>query len=375
MRPRDWLARFQAREERLQADLESLVTIESPSDDPERVSELARWVRDRLRGAGVRAETRACAPRGDALIARVGNGGRRTLLLGHLDTVWPAGTLRELPFAVDGDRATGPGVFDMKAGIAVAIAVLGELAAQARADATLLLVPDEEVGSADSRALTLELAGGHENVLVLEPSLDGAAKIARKGHGTFEIRFRGRAAHAGLDPEKGASALAELARCALFLETLADPARGTTVSPTVARSGERTNVIPEQGSLVADVRVWTGEEAERVTRRIHAYRPEDARVQVEVAGGIDRPALEPTPQSLALFERARRVADELGLALEAARVGGASDGNFTAAAGIPTLDGLGPRGGGAHARDEFVSLPDLPVRAALLAALLAESAA
>ena len=370
MRPRDWLARFQAREDRLQSDLEALVGLESPSDDPERVSALARGVRDRLRGAGVRAETRPCEPRGDALIARIGNGGRPTLLLGHLDTVWPAGTLRDFPFAVEGENASGPGVFDMKAGIAVAIAVLGELAAQGASDASLLLVSDEEVGSAASRALTLELAERHGSVLVLEPSLDGAAKIARKGHGTFDLRFRGRAAHAGLEPERGASALAELARCALFLETLADPARGTTVSATVARSGDRSNVIPEQGSLVADVRVWSGDEAERVTREVRAYRPADGRVQVDVQGAIDRPPLEPTPESLALYERARRIAEDLGFALDAARVGGASDGNFTAAAGIPTLDGLGPRGGGAHARSERVSLADLAVRAALVASLL-----
>src|SRR5262249_40176808 len=153
--------------------------------------------------------------------------------LGHLDTVWSAGTLGGFPFRIDGDRATGPGVFDMKAGIAVSIAVLAELAAQGAGQASLLLVPDEEGGSAASRELTLELAGRHSSVLVLEPSLDGAAKIARKGNGAFELRFRGRASHAGLDPERGVSALAELARCVLFLETLADADRGTTVAATV----------------------------------------------------------------------------------------------------------------------------------------------
>jgi glutamate carboxypeptidase len=373
--PRDWLARFEPRGDRLQADLEALVGLESPSDDPERVSSLARWVRDRLRGCGVRAETRACPPRGDALVARVGNGGRGSLLLGHLDTVWPAGTLGDFPFRVEGDRASGPGAFDMKAGIAVAIAVLGEVAAQGGGDASLLLVPDEEVGSAASRALTLELAERHARVLVLEPSLDGAAKIARKGNGAFELRFRGRAAHAGLDPERGASALAELARCVLFLETLADASKGTTVAGTVARSGDRTNVIPEDGTLRVDVRIWSQDEAERVTRAIRGYRPADDRVEVSVDGSVDRPPLEPTPASLALYETARRVGAELGLELDAARVGGASDGNFTAAAGIPTLDGLGPRGGGAHARGEFVSLSDLPARAALVAALVTDAGA
>jgi glutamate carboxypeptidase len=373
VRPRDWLARFEPRAEALAADLEALVLQESPSDDAARVSSLARWVRDRLRGAGVRAETRPCARRGDALLARAGNGGGGALILGHLDTVWATGTLRDFPFQVDGDRASGPGVFDMKAGIAVAMAVLAELSVQGAGEASLLLVPDEEVGSAASRALILEQAERHRCVLVLEPSLDGAAKIARKGHGMLRLRFRGRAAHAGLEPERGASALAELARCVLYLETLSDAARGTSVSPTVAQSGSRTNVIPESGELFVDARVWTTEEAERVERAVHAYRPADHRVEIEVEGGVDRPPLEPTPHSLALYDRARRHADELGFPLEAARVGGASDGNFTAAAGVPTLDGLGPRGGGAHARDEHVVLSDLPARAALVASLVADA--
>jgi glutamate carboxypeptidase len=374
VRPRDWLARFEARGEGLAADLEALVLQESPSDDAARVSAIARWVRDRLRGAGVRAETRPCGPRGDALVARVGkNGGGGALILGHLDTVWPTGTLRDFPFSVDGDHARGPGVFDMKSGVAVAMAALAELAALGSGEASLLLVPDEEVGSAASRPTTLEMAQRHRCVLVLEPSLDGAAKIARKGNGMFRLRFRGRAAHAGLEPERGASALAELARCVLFLETLANPERGTTVAATVAQSGSRTNVIAESGELFVDARVWTAEEGERIEKAIRGYWPADDRVAVEVDGRVDRPPLEPTPASLELYERARRVADELGFPLESARVGGASDGNFTAAAGVPTLDGLGPRGGGAHARDEFVSLSDLPARAALVTALVVDS--
>ena len=384
MRPAEWLARFEARREQLAANLEFLVTRESPSEDSERVSLLARGIVERLRERGVTAGTQPCAGRGDALVAHIGSGGG-TLLLGHLDTVWSAGTIQSFPWRVDGDRATGPGVFDMKAGIAVAMAALEALAAHGadgadgvagvagedgKTAASLLLVPDEEVGSAASRALTVELASRHRRVLVLEPSLDGAAKVARKGQGAFRIRFRGRAAHAGLDPERGASALAELARCVLFLESLADARRQTTVAATVARSGERTNVIPEDGELSIDVRAWTAEEAGRVERGIHGYRPSDSRIALEVEGSVDRPPLEPTPASRELYERARSFAEELGFVLEAARVGGASDGNFTAAAGIPTLDGLGPTGGHAHAREEFVMLSDLPRRAALLAALV-----
>ncbi len=370
MRPQDWLFRFEARRDRLAADLESLVLQESPSEDAASVSALARWVRDRLRERGVTAETRSCVGCGDALLAVVGTGSPRALILGHLDTVWSAGTLSDFPYRIEGDRAYGPGTFDMKAGISVAMAVVSELAAEPVGQTTLLLVPDEEIGSAASRAMTLELAARHRSVLVLEPSLDGAAKIARKGNGMFRMHFRGRAAHAGLEPHLGASALAELARCVLFLESLADESRETTVAATVARSGARTNVIPESGELFVDARVWSLDEAQRVERAVLGYRPSDPRVAVEVEGKMDRPPLEPTPASLTLYDRARLLAEELGFRLDAARVGGASDGNFTAAAGVPTLDGLGPKGGGAHARDEFVSLADLPGRAALVASLV-----
>jgi glutamate carboxypeptidase len=209
---------------------------------------------------------------------------------------------------------------------------------------------------------------------VLEPSLDGAVKLERKGTGLFRLCFRGRAAHAGLDPESGASALAELARCVLFLEALADRSKETTVTPTVARSGERTNVVPDTASLSVDARVWSMEEAARLERSVRGYRPADARVSLEVQAEFDRPPLERTPESQALYELARRIARDLGFDLGAARVGGASDGNLTAAAGVPTLDGLGPRGGGAHARDEFVWVSDLPRRAALLARLASQQA-
>jgi glutamate carboxypeptidase len=368
-----WLSTFESDLPRLVADLEALVRLESPSGDAARVSRVAAWIHDTLRERGVPAELRPCASRGDALLASVVFREGGTLLLGHLDTVWPAGTLAELPWRFDGGRAQGPGVFDMKAGIVVGMAVLAAMVRESRPHAvSLLLVPDEEIGSGSSRDLTLSVARRHRRVLVLEPSQDGAAKVARKGCGTFEIRFRGRAAHAGLEPEKGASALAEMARFVLFLERLADPARGTTLTASVARSGSATNVVPESAELAVDARAWAREEAERVTAGIRGYRPADRGVSVSVEGGLDRPPLEPTVASDALFDTARRLAAELGFELAAARVGGASDGNFTAAAGIPTLDGLGPRGGGAHARDEHVLVADLPLRAALLAALVAE---
>jgi glutamate carboxypeptidase len=338
------------------------------------VSSLAAFVRDTLRVRGVTAETRPCPPRGVALLASIGNGLGGTLLLGHLDTVWPVGSLAELPFAVTEGRVTGPGVFDMKGGIALAMAVLPELArGGSPRRVSLLLVPDEEIGTAASRELLLTTARAHDRVLVLEPPLDGACKIARKGTGGFELHFTGRAAHAGLEPEKGASALAAMSRAVLFLEGVGDAGRGTTVTPTVAASGTKVNVVPEHATLSVDVRVWSQDEATRVEAAIRGHVPQDARVRLRIEGEFDRPPLEPTPASEALYARARRIAAGLGFELGAARVGGASDGNLTAAAGVPTLDGLGPNGRGAHARDECVHADDLSRRAELLARLLGEA--
>ena len=365
---------FEASRDLLIQDLSGLVTHESPSNDAPRVSVLAAWIAERLKARGVRAEVRSCPPRGDAVVASVGRGAGGTLLLGHIDTVWPVGSWGAEPFRIEGDVARGPGVFDMKAGIGVGMAVLGALAKEKEVPrVSMLLVPDEEVGTEASRDLLLTTARDHERVLVLEPSLDGAAKVARKGTGLFRIVFRGKAAHAGLEPEKGASALIEMARTALVVEALADAARGTTVTVTLARAGSASNVVPERAELSADVRVWTEPEARRVELGFRRLRPHDPRVATVVEGGFDRPPLEPSPAAHALYESARRVAAELGFDLAAARVGGASDGNLTAAAGIATLDGLGPRGGGAHARDEHVLLSDLPRRAALLFGIALEA--
>jgi glutamate carboxypeptidase len=352
----------------LLADLRELVSRESPSDDAAAVTALARFIVERLRRGGVRAETRPCLPRGDAVLAEVGEGEGGVLLLGHHDTVWPIGSLAEIPFGVEDDgHVRGPGVFDMKAGIAVALAVLEACARESPAPrVSLLLTPDEEIGTEASRALLHEVATRHRAVLVLEPSLDGAAKVARKGTGGFEVIFRGRAAHAGLDPEKGASALLELAHYTVFASGLSRAETGTTVTPTVAQSGTKTNVVPEAARLSIDCRVWSQPEAERVEKALRGYVARDPRVSVALEGRFDRPPLEPTAASEALYTKARVVAAELGFDLAAARVGGASDGNLTAAAGVPTLDGLGPRGDGAHARLEWTELDDLPRRAALL---------
>lgn len=371
--PRLWISPFESDLPRLVRDLETAVRHESPSEDASRVSALAAWVRDVLRERGVPAELRPCPPAGDALLASVAFREGGTLLLGHLDTVWPAGTLADMPWGIEQGRARGPGVFDMKAGVVVGMAVLTAMVRESRPSAvSLLLVPDEETGSQASRELTLSVARRHRRVLVLEPSQDGAAKVARKGCGTFRVRFSGRAAHAGLEPERGRSALAEMARFALLLGGVTEGEEGTTLTPTVARAGLAPNMVPESAELHVDARAWTGGEARRVARALAEYRPSDPDVSVTVEGGFDRPPLEPTKASEELYAAARRLAADLGFELGAARVGGASDGNLTAAAGVTTLDGLGPRGGGAHARDEHVLVADLPRRAALVAALASE---
>lgn len=376
-RVRELASLFDARRGSMLRDLESLVVRESPSDEASLVSELARWVAARLEKSGIAASCVPCAGRGDALRARLGPERGGALLLGHIDTVWPAGTLREIPFRVEEGIARGPGVFDMKGGVTVAIAVLE---AFARGDVklaeglTLFLTPDEEIGSGASRDLLVGEALNRDRALVLEPSGDGgAAKIARKGTGTVTARFTGVAAHAGLEPEKGASALLEMSRFALYSDALQDLPSGTSVVPTVAASGTMTNVVPEHATLSVDFRLWSEAEGQRVLAGLHAYRPADGRVAVTLEGGVNRPPMEATEASLALYRRAAALAQTLGFPLPGVRVGGGSDGNLTASAGVPTLDGLGPSGAGAHARTEHLLVDDLPRRAALLAALLEDA--
>ena len=346
-------------------DLREMVVRESPSDDPDRVSALAHWICARLNKGGAAIARSVPFPlRGDGVIAELGTVGPGTLLLGHIDTVWPVGTIGELPFSTDGGVAKGPGVFDMKAGVAVAIQVLDRLRLKEPCPrVTLLLVPDEEVGSSASSPFLLETARRHDRVLVLEPSAPGgAAKVARKGTGLFRLRFTGIPSHAGLDPEKGASALRALAEFVVAAPSFENKERGTTVTPTLASSGTKTNVVPEHAEVAVDCRVWRQEEARRLEQALRAWGCSDPRVKVEFQGGFDRLPLEETDASRALFARAKTIAADLGFELRGERVGGASDGNLTGAAGITTLDGLGPMGDGAHARHEHVLISDLPRR-------------
>jgi glutamate carboxypeptidase len=288
----------------------------------------------------------------------------RVLLVGHLDTVWPMGTLAELPFEVRDGRATGPGGFDMKAGLVQGLHALATL--EDLDGVTFLVTSDEETGSLGSRALIETEARGARAALVLEPSADGALKTARKGVSMYRVEGRGRAAHAGLEPEKGVNALIELAHQVLALEGIARPEIGTTVTPTVARAGTATNVVPEEASVDIDVRCATPDEQQRVDAAMRGLAPVLGGADLVISGGPNRPPL-PASSSTELFERAVRLAE---FPVHGVEVGGGSDGNFTAGVGTPTLDGLGAVGAGAHARHEWTDVDAMVPRARLVAALV-----
>lgn len=295
----------------------------------------------------------------------------RVLLLGHLDTVWPIGTLARIPWAVDGDRMRGPGVFDMKTGVVQAIAAIALLGLDDASGVGLLLTTDEEIGSGCSRAVIEDAAREAEAVLVLEPSVEGELKTARKGTSWYVVQITGRAAHAGLDPERGINALVEAAALVSDAVTWARPEVGTTVTPTTARAGVTDNTVPDQAVIGIDVRAWSAEEQQRVDDLARGWQPAHPEAEMAiVGGGINRPAMEEAAGA-ALARLAERCAADLGIGPIGSRsVGGASDGNFTAAMGIPTLDGLGAVGDGAHAEHEWASASALPERTALVAALV-----
>jgi glutamate carboxypeptidase len=350
------------------ADLAALVEVESPSLQLDAIERSAGAVAALIeRRLGSPAELVSSAA-GSHVHWR-GGGEPRVLLVGHHDTVFPLGTVAARPFTRGDGRVTGPGVFDMKGGIVVAVHAVASLAG--REGVELLVTADEEVGSAASRALIEARAEACGSVLVLEPSADGGAlKTGRKGTGTFEVTVHGRAAHAGLEPEKGVNALLEAARQVLAIAALADPTRGTTVTPTVARAGTADNVVPAEATIRVDVRVTELDEAARVEAAMAALTPVDPAARVDVAGGVNRPPM-PEAATAALFAVAREVAAAAGLPVpDGTAVGGGSDGNFTAALGVPTLDGLGVVGGGAHSDDEFVLVDSLVDRATLLAGLV-----
>ena len=356
------------------ATTEALVRLESPTPDKVAADRCADEVMRRLADIGGRVQRLPRAEAGDHVLARFGCGTKQVLVLGHYDTVWEVGTLSRRPLRAEGGRLYGPGVFDMKAGLALGMLALRAIADTASAwpgRITFLITSDEEMGAATSRQVIEDEALRSEAVLVLEPSLPGGAlKTSRKGCGEFILHVHGVPAHAGIEPEKGASAIHELARQIIAIERLQDIARGTTLNVGVIAGGTRTNVVAGRAEAVVDVRVATMAEAARVAGAMAALRPHDARTRLSVTGGVDRPPMERTSEVAGLFREAQAVAAELGRQLGEGATGGGSDGNLTAALGVPTLDGLGAVGGGAHAADEHVSVGDLPWRAALVAGLL-----
>ena len=356
------------------AQIRALAEIESPSDNKAAVDRLAEVVAREFSQPGGRPQFHQISSRGNHLqVDFSGSRSKPALLLGHLDTVYPLGTLGKMPIREEKGRLWGPGVLDMKAGIVMMKFALQALLAEGALPrpVTILLTTDEEVGSETSRALIEKLARKSAEVFVLEPAQGAALKTARKGVGDYRVKVTGRAAHAGVDFEKGRSAILELARQIERIAGFTDRKRGMTVNVGVVRGGTRTNVIAAEAEAEVDVRVARAADAPRLARKFAALRPIDKACRLEVAGGVNRPPMERSPKVVALFRRAQSLAAELGWKLEEASTGGGSDGNFTAALGLPTLDGMGAAGEGAHAAHENIVLAELPRRTALLAAMLA----
>ncbi len=348
-------------------ELAALVSAESPSDDLQATAACAR-VAAQIGTARLGRPPEELQSAGRLHLRWRFGAQCRVLLLGHLDTVWPLGTLGRWPFDVEGDRATGPGVFDMKAGVVQLLAAASML--DDPDGAWVLLTSDEEVGSAAAQPLIADAVRGAAAVLVFEPSADGALKTARKGVAQYTVRVTGRAAHAGLEPERGVNAAVEAAHQVLSAAALADPAAGTTVTPTVVSAGTAANVVPSAATVAVDVRTATLAEQERVSQALRGLGPVVPGAAVEVIQGMRVPPLQ-AESSRELFALAGQAAADLGLPpLRGVAVGGGSDGNFTAALGVPTLDGLGAVGGNAHAEGEWASLAAMPQRAALAARLI-----
>ncbi|GAA5514106.1 carboxypeptidase G2 [Deinococcus carri] len=365
--------------EAMLADLRALVEIESPSTDLAAVGRVMDVVEGWARELGARARALPGGTRQFSFGVEEGGAERPVLVLMHADTVWPHSTLEKMPFRVEGDRVYGPGTYDMKAGIVgtfYALRALRNQAAQGgwpRGGVQVLLTPDEEIGSLSSREAIEAAARGARAVLVVEPPVadSHALKVGRKGVGDFRLTFHGVASHAGNKPEEGASAITEAARAVLAVQALAHPELGTTVSVGLIQGGSAVNVVPAECVLDVDVRVSTLAEGERVTAAIHALKPQDGRVRLEVEGGLNRPPFERGPQTERLFAQAQAIARDLGFEVGGEVVGGGSDGNFTAPI-APTLDGLGAPGDGAHAAHEHVRLDRWPDHVRLLTRLLQE---
>lgn len=375
------LARAKSHQDEIVSFIRALVECESPSDDPKSVNRFVELMGDSVAGLG-KARTIPGGKFGKHWQCEFTLPGPRCkvpgqiLALGHSDTVWPLGTLRHMPFLERDGRLWGPGVLDMKSGIAFfvfAIRALRELEIPVSRKVVLQLNSDEEIGSDSSRALTERSARASAAVLVLEPGtgLTGKLKTERKGVGDYTVTVHGRAAHAGVDFAAGASAILELAKQIARIAAFTDLTRGITVNPGVISGGSRSNVIAAEAKAIIDIRIRRLADAKRLERQFRALRPFDKRCTLQVEGGLNRPPMERSREIAALFEKARDLGREIGIELEESSTGGGSDGNFTAALGIPTLDGLGAVGEGAHANNESILIDCIAPRTALLAMLVA----
>jgi glutamate carboxypeptidase len=368
---------FAEHRNRMVETIRKLVEIESPSDNKQSVDRIATFLATKFKALGGRTQFHHSSDFGDSLqIDFSGKANRRpVLLLGHYDTVYPLGTLANMPCKIESGRLRGPGVLDMKSGVALmlyAIEALQSWHGELPRPVTVFLVSDEEVGSYSSRKITESLAKKSAGVLVLEPAagLRGAVKTARKGVGEYTLRVKGVAAHAGLDPGKGHSAIIELARQITVIATLNNLREGLSVNPGVIQGGTRTNVIAAEASVYIDVRIKSAKQAAGIDRKLRSLKPFNKHCKLEITGGINRLPMERTTGVAALYKKAHEISAQVGWKLQEAAVGGGSDGNFTAGIGIPTLDGMGGVGEGAHAVHEYIVISELPRRALLLAGMI-----
>jgi len=367
---------FKLRNEAMIDSIRKIVDIESPSHNVHQSRAVVDLIESMFRELPleVTIEREHADEYGDHLIVRAFPGDSKgTLLLGHTDTVHPIGTNEKNPTRIDGDKLYGCGVFDMKANIVLMVETLRFFADKGEwpaAPITILLSCDEETGSRTGRAIVEHEAARSAQCFIFEPSLDGRVKTGRKGTGMFTLHAHGIPAHAGLEPEKGASAILEISRQIEKLHDLNEPASGTTVNVTTIRGGTTTNVIPEFAECEIDVRFSTMSEAHRVEAAIRSLKPVDDRVELSLTGEINRPPMERTEAVAALFNKAQKLADSFGYELDEAQVGGGSDGNFVGALGVPLLDGLGIAGAGAHTLNEHILIGDIASRATLITTLL-----
>jgi glutamate carboxypeptidase len=373
----DRLRYFSEHQDRIVNTIRELVEIESPSDNKPAVDGIAAFLVPKFEALGGRIQLHRSNDFGDSLqIKFAGKSDRQpVLLLGHYDTVYPMGTLASMPCRIENGHLRGPGVLDMKSGIALMLHAVEALQAwheELPRPVTVFLVSDEEVGSYSSRKVTEALARESAGVLVLEPAagLRGAVKTARKGVGEYMLRVKGVAAHAGLDPGKGHSAILELARQIAVVSKLNNLRQGLSVNPGVIQGGTRTNVVAAEASAGIDVRIKSAKQASGIDRKLRSLKPFDKHCKLEMTGGINRFPMERTAGVAALYKKAQEIARHVAWKLEEAAVGGGSDGNFTAGMGIPTLDGMGGVGEGAHALHEYIVISELPRRALLLAGMI-----